>query len=392
MKIARLILGFSLFTLLSSVAFERGLFVLYLNECGYDTLQIAALQVSLFVANIISEVPTGLYADRFGRRSSLIMGALLTALSVIGQYLSASHMPLMLFFFILHGVAFAFVSGSGQALLYEHLQKSGRGDLYLRLSTWSRFAGSLALGLSMVMGAYLHRNSWAAVYVASSLVIVSSLLPLLLVSEIKTPPTQGNTIAQALRLLRQSRQLLPMIVPFSLMHAAMTPYFIYSQKLFSSFSLRPGRVSSIIALSEILGAFLAFSMVYFRNQWKLERSAPLFLLAFAACLLANAFANLQIAIAAFLIAASIVLFLQSLSVEYVQQRIQDDSVRASTLSMMTFVDSIAISLSYFAYGFLLKFLPATTAVAITAVLPLAAVALLLRGRKEVYVGLAAPQS
>ena len=75
------------YTALKGVGF--GLFlpiwVIYLQQQRGLTLSQAALvDVTFFVAAALAELPTGIVADRFGRKVSMTIGASLMALGLIG--------------------------------------------------------------------------------------------------------------------------------------------------------------------------------------------------------------------------------------------------------------------------------------------------------------------
>lgn len=61
--------------------------VLFWNENGLDSLDIYLLQSLFALAVVLLEIPTGLLADRVGRRASLLAGS---AMLVLGQAVYAS--------------------------------------------------------------------------------------------------------------------------------------------------------------------------------------------------------------------------------------------------------------------------------------------------------------
>src|SRR5262245_13884897 len=69
--------------------FGFGLFlavwVIYLQQQrGLSLSQAALIDVTFFVAAAFAEVPTGIVADRFGRKTSMVAGAALMSLGVLG--------------------------------------------------------------------------------------------------------------------------------------------------------------------------------------------------------------------------------------------------------------------------------------------------------------------
>lgn len=83
------------------------------------------IQVSLALA----EVPTGVFSDTLGRRKCLIIGAVLSLLSVLSFAIGSSYLLLALGAMFV-GISEAFFSGNNDALLYESLNGIGGKEKY----------------------------------------------------------------------------------------------------------------------------------------------------------------------------------------------------------------------------------------------------------------------
>jgi MFS family permease len=104
---------------------QRGLFVLYLLQLGITQGQIGILQSFLFFSCVALEIPSGLLADRYGRKHSLILGFLGLFISGIGFLLFSDFIPFALIF-CLFGASIAMGSGADRALLYDNLLSENR--------------------------------------------------------------------------------------------------------------------------------------------------------------------------------------------------------------------------------------------------------------------------
>src|SRR6266516_3833076 len=110
--------------------FGFGLFlavwVIYLQqERGLSLSQAALIDVTFFVAAALAEVPTGIIADRFGRKTSLLIGTAMTAVSTFA-WVFAPTLSLIVVAYICLGIGFTFLSGAEDALFYESVQLAGR--------------------------------------------------------------------------------------------------------------------------------------------------------------------------------------------------------------------------------------------------------------------------
>jgi MFS family permease len=134
--------------------------VLFWEENGLDLFDVFALQGIFAVAVVLLEVPTGMVADRLGKRASLL-GA--TALLSLGMLIYAlSHgFGLFLLAEIVFALGAAMLSGADSSLLYDSLKALGRQEDYKRLEGRARamqmmaFAGCNLLG--GVIGSYSYR-------------------------------------------------------------------------------------------------------------------------------------------------------------------------------------------------------------------------------------------
>lgn len=114
---------------------------------------------SCFFANVALEVPSGLFADRYGRRAALFSGFIGLVLNGIGFLLFTSFLPFAILFCI-YGFSLAMSSGSDRALLYDNLVATGREWEYAKILSRVRSVGALSLGASMLAGGLLY-ETWS---------------------------------------------------------------------------------------------------------------------------------------------------------------------------------------------------------------------------------------
>ena len=81
----------------------------------------------------LAEVPTGAVADRWGRRVSLLLGAVTTTIAMFAFGL-ADTLPLILGSYMLWATAFTFTSGADAALLYDTLRPLRRERDFERIA------------------------------------------------------------------------------------------------------------------------------------------------------------------------------------------------------------------------------------------------------------------
>jgi DHA3 family tetracycline resistance protein-like MFS transporter len=118
--------------------------VYYVTEVGMNPLQLVLAGTVFEAAILLCEIPTGVVADTFSRRLSIIIGMLILGASLLLQGL----LPLLLAVLIaetIAGVGETFLSGATDAWLADELGEAQVGRAYLRAAQIERVAGILGM-------------------------------------------------------------------------------------------------------------------------------------------------------------------------------------------------------------------------------------------------------
>ncbi len=126
----------------------------YWNSLGLDQEQIYQLQVVFLLTVVLFEVPSGYFADRFGRKNSLIWGHIMWSLGWIG-YVFAQDWSGMAIAEVLVGLGVGFTSGADGSLRYDSLLFVGDEHTNLRESSRAIRWGSMGEGIAGILGAAL---------------------------------------------------------------------------------------------------------------------------------------------------------------------------------------------------------------------------------------------
>lgn len=343
----------ALFYLLITFAVERGVFTFFLLEHGYTNLQVSTLQISFSTALFMFEMPSGLFADRVGKANALCVGGLCKSAAIFGQLLFVESGYVTGLLFVLSAFGLSLISGSLSAALYGHLNEQGKSDSFSAIFSTIQFLGSLSLGLAMVLADPISiYGGWSAVYCISGLASALAAIPLLRLSNaenqhrrnaIEPPPLWAGEYKKELM------NIFPKAIPFALVHAGMTPWFLYASLLFSSQSVTQGRASAMVGIVEIITATLV--VVYFQRSGRLRLRMLIPLSFIMSTLMAlNFIYSLPYAILAFAIANFLILLLEVAASSYLNDAVIDESLRASALSVVSFLDMIAIAAGFGIFG------------------------------------------
>ena len=109
------------------------IWIIYLQEeRGLSLGQVTLVEVPHLLSIVVLQIPAAAIADRWGRRTSLALGALLTATGVTLFGLADTYL-LILLSYLIWGAAFALMTGADSAFLYDSLKALGRQDEYQRI-------------------------------------------------------------------------------------------------------------------------------------------------------------------------------------------------------------------------------------------------------------------
>ncbi len=109
---------------------------------GLSMQDIFLLQVMFSIAIVILEIPSGYFADRFGRKYSLMIGMVCGTVGYFAYALAGGFWEFVLAELLL-AVSLSFISGADSAFLYDTLKQHNATDQHTRLE-------GLMLGLARV--------------------------------------------------------------------------------------------------------------------------------------------------------------------------------------------------------------------------------------------------
>jgi len=123
----------------------------YINVAHLDALQLVLIGTALETSYFVCEIPTGVLADTFSRRFSVIAGTLIVGVAWAGQALVPIFAAIAAFE-ILRGVGEAFTHGATEAWIAGEVGDDAIGPLFLRETQMSQAAGFIGLPVGVGLG------------------------------------------------------------------------------------------------------------------------------------------------------------------------------------------------------------------------------------------------
>ena len=145
-----------LFIEFSASAFFAMIFVtasLYeATVAGLTPVQLILVGTALEVSAFVFEVPTGIVADVYSRRLSIIIGYVLMGLGFLLEGFFPAFLPILLAQ-VIWGLGFTFTSGAIQAWITDEVGEEDANRLFLRGTQVGLFASLVGMGGAMMIGA-----------------------------------------------------------------------------------------------------------------------------------------------------------------------------------------------------------------------------------------------
>jgi MFS family permease len=334
--------------------------VIYLQRRhGLNLTQVTLIDVAFWIAATLGEIPTGIVADTWGRKTSIAAGAALMGASILA-WAFAPTVPLIMAAYALLAVGTTFLSGAEDAFFYESVRITGRGDNYARLvgRVSAIMLGATALG-NLTSG-LLASIDLILPFIAAGL----SLLTMLgVVLTFKEPQTEGRLGGQARKsyraILQQSVALMRArpTLRYSIIYLVLLPM---TAVMMETVFLQPQAISLGVPIAGVGAVVMAVQIVNMAGSTVSDRvkvrfgegrvlyTAPV-LIVLSLVLLA-AFqvfpALLFVAVVGFVTSV-----LRPLVLSRIQNEVPDD-IRATILSMQSLMFTILVAIGEPIMGFI----------------------------------------
>jgi len=138
---------FCFYGFLKNLRFFDAFFILFLLEKGLSFTQIGILYAIREIVVNISEIPSGIIADTYGRKRALMAALLFFMISFLVFYLSTDFW-LFLLAFVLYGMGDAFRSGTHKGMIMDYLKlnqwEGQKISYYGHTRSWSQMGSAIS--------------------------------------------------------------------------------------------------------------------------------------------------------------------------------------------------------------------------------------------------------
>jgi len=152
MKLNTTVIGYYLANFFTSLQFILPIWLIYYTiTIGFSVTEAMILGSISYFASTVLEIPTGIIADKYGSKTSYVIGALLIVVSSL-FYLFTPNFWLYFASGLIEGLGYALMSGCLESLIYEHLVESKSQESYSKITSNKQsifFIGRIIASLSV---------------------------------------------------------------------------------------------------------------------------------------------------------------------------------------------------------------------------------------------------
>lgn len=166
-----------------AVAFFFVTYVPFLAERGMNLWQINVINSFFMLFIILAEMPTGDFADRFGRHRSISISCFLLMFSFLIYYFSQSFWVFILAE-VIGAIGHTFVSGAAEAWVVDSLKARGEDHLKEQVFRQEQFSKTIGVTIGCFLGAWLGEINLSLPWLATSFfMFIAGLFSLLFIKE-----------------------------------------------------------------------------------------------------------------------------------------------------------------------------------------------------------------
>lgn len=266
--------------------------MLFLAHRGMSLIQIGFLESIFHVTSMAMELPTGMVADRFGRKISRVAGRMMALLSTLVMLASHSFWGFLIAF-TMSAISYNLESGAGDALIYDSMLELGEENKYMKVKGRQEACYQISRMSSLILGGFVAMYSYDLAYLLTLGIHAITIFqafgftePTIGKREKKDQPANMHLhIIESLQVIWHHRHVLRYILFIEMFSVLMTTTYFYLQNAMKSQGVPEGIIGISLAIGSIL-SLISSTQVHkwekrFGPRWIIWTSSVIALLCFA---------------------------------------------------------------------------------------------------------------
>ncbi|KYH34038.1 major facilitator superfamily protein [Clostridium tepidiprofundi DSM 19306] len=254
------------FIFFSRLDLTQGIWMIYLATKGMSLLQLGILEGVFHVTSLLMEVPTGVIADIYGRKTSRILGRFALLISII-LLIYSNNFCLFAVSFIISALSYNLESGAGDALIYDSLKEIKEEERYMKINGNNEMFMQISSVVAYALGGYLAAKNYLIAFGLSAIFIIITFVESFYFQEpnIKSETVKErnpfkvmkNQVTTSIKVIKGNRNIVLLIVFSEVMAAFCTSLFFYLQNYWKGFGYTEFKIGIIYSVASIFAAITA---------------------------------------------------------------------------------------------------------------------------------------
>lgn len=254
------------FVLLKNLDLTQGIWMIYLATKGMSLVQLGMLEGIFHITSFLMEVPTGLVADIYGRKTSRICGRLFSLIS-IALMIFSDGFYLFALSFVFSALSYNLESGAGDALIYDSLKEVDEEEKYMKVAGKQEVFFQFGKVVAYIVGGYLATKSYYFAFSVTAFFIMVTIIQAFSFTEpdIELGHKHEDTIAtilkkqvtDSLKAIKENKKVVFFIIFTEIILAFGTSLFFYLQNYLKDSGYTELNIGIMFAASSLIEAFIA---------------------------------------------------------------------------------------------------------------------------------------
>jgi MFS family permease len=251
-----------LFQAFNSLAFFSPVIVLFWQSKGLDMAQILTLQSIYAIGALLLELPTGGFADHFGKKMSLVFGALFFTLGLFWYGISSNFWQFVVGE-LTTALGISFISGADRAFIHQTLRSLGREQDFNKTEGKVRGLNQVFQALGNIGGGFIGAISLGLTITATGFSTLIAFLISLSFSKtnLELPREEKTnyfqTITESIQIIRSGSDVLWLTLFFAVINSLVFTNYWFSQPYFQMVKIPIVYFGVIFAIFSLISAFLS---------------------------------------------------------------------------------------------------------------------------------------
>ncbi|RKD33442.1 MFS transporter [Thermohalobacter berrensis] len=274
-----------IFTFLKTLDLAQEVWMIYLGAKGMSLLQLGIIEAVFHITSFLMEVPTGMIADLYGRKTSRILGRLFLIISV-SILLLANNFYLFALSFVFCALSYNLESGAGDALVYDSLKEINKENIYMKVQGMQEVFFQVGKLVAYLAGGYLATMSYTLVFLLTIFIGVISLIQSLTFTEPDIKDNNykkinlfkyiKNQFVESYNLIKNNNRLSFLIIFCEIILTFGTCLFYYIQNYLKGNGYSELQIGIMFAVASLLSAGVS-TQVYRLEKLIKEKGILLFM-------------------------------------------------------------------------------------------------------------------